>query len=198
MNVEAVAAVADQAGAVEEVVNDHRLEDIQLEVAGRAADIDGHVIPEYLSGDHREGFALRWVHLPGHDGRSGLVIRDMDFTDAAAWAGGEHPDIVGDLHQADGNGLERAVGLHDGVVCGERFELVGRGDEGETGKGGDLSRHVFRISRRSIDPGPDGGAAKRQLGKMGERIADGSETVVQLAYIAAEFLTDGQRRGVHE
>ena len=51
---------------------------------------------------------------------SGKPISPM----AAARAGGEPAHVVGDLDQADGDGLERAAHVHDGVLCGLRLEMV--------------------------------------------------------------------------
>ena len=49
---EAVAAVGDQPRALQEVVGDERLEHVELEVAARAADVDGHVVAHDLRAEH--------------------------------------------------------------------------------------------------------------------------------------------------
>src|SRR6202012_1597619 len=93
------------------------------------------------------------VDFAGHDGGARFVVGDMDLADAAAGAGGQHPDVVGDLHQADGNGLEGAVGFHDGVVGGEGFEFIGGGYKGEAGQFRDLFCDVVRVAGRGVDAG---------------------------------------------
>ena len=41
----------------------------------------------------------------------------------------QQPDVIGDLHEGHCGAVERAAGLHDGVVCCQRLELVGRRNE---------------------------------------------------------------------
>jgi len=62
--------------------------------------------------------------LSGHDGRSGLVLRKLELSETASRPGSEVSDVVRDLHQADGNGVEGTRGLDNGVVSGEGLELL--------------------------------------------------------------------------
>ncbi len=130
---------------MQEIIDHDGFEDVELEVTGGAADVDGDVVAEDLGGDHGEGLALRGVDLAGHDGGTRLVIGDMDLADAAARTGAEHPNVVGNFHQAHGDGLEGAMALDDGVMRGERLELIGGGDEGQTGEVRDLFSDIFGI-----------------------------------------------------
>src|SRR5579859_1839211 len=196
--VEAVTAVADEPGAVEEVIDHDGFEDVELEMTRGPADIDGDIIAQYLRGDHRQRLALRGVDLAGHDGRAGFVVGDMELPDPAAGAGGKHPDVIGYLHQADGHCLQGAMRFDNSVVCGQGLEFIGGGDKGQPGEFGDLSRHILRITRRSVDPRADGRAAKRQFGKMGKRILYRPYAMVQLSDITAELLADGERSGIHK
>jgi hypothetical protein len=100
---------AEQADRVEHVVDDERLEHVELEVAAGGADADGDVVAEDLAADHRHGLALGRVDLAGHDRAAGLVLGDAELAEAAARAGGQPAHVVGDLHQRAGEGLERAV-----------------------------------------------------------------------------------------
>ena len=139
--VEAHAGIADQAGALQHIGGDQRLEHVELEVAVARADAHGHIIAHHLGGHHGERLGLRGVHLAGHDAGAGLVVRDHDLTDAAARPAAEHADVVADLHEGDRETLQRAAQFHHGIVGGERLELVGRGDEGQARELGDLLRH---------------------------------------------------------
>src|SRR3989440_3114884 len=82
--VEAPAPVGEQPHRLQEVVDDERLEDVQLEVPHGAADVDGDVVAEHLGTEHRHRLALRRVHLSGHDGAAGLVLRDLQLAEPAA------------------------------------------------------------------------------------------------------------------
>ena len=67
MDIETVTAIADQPGAVQEIIDDHGFEDIELKVPHGSADVDGDVVAEHLCGDHGQRLALRGVDLAGHD-----------------------------------------------------------------------------------------------------------------------------------
>ena len=72
----AACAVAEQPHALQEVVDQHRLVDIEFEIARGASEIDGHIVAEHLTADHGQRFALRRVDLAGHDRTAGLVLRN--------------------------------------------------------------------------------------------------------------------------
>src|SRR5258708_2005481 len=196
--VKADAAIADQAGAVQEIIDHYGFEDVEFEVAGGAADIDGYVIAQDLCYDHGQGLALGRVHLARHDGGARFVVGDEYFADAAAGTGREHADIVGDLHEADGYGLQSAMGFNDGVMGGQGFEFIFRCHEGQTGEGGDLLRYILRIAGRSIDAGAYGRSAQGQFGQVGKGIFDCPQAVVQLRDITTEFLSQGEGGGIHK
>ena len=105
---EAVHAVGEDAHAVEQVADHDGLEDVQLELAVHAADGGGDVVTHNLGADHGEGLALGGVDLAGHDGATGLVLGQDQLAEAAAGAGAEVADILGDLEQGAGEGVERA------------------------------------------------------------------------------------------
>src|SRR6185312_3258569 len=127
-----------------------------------------------------------------------FVVGDMDLADAAAGSGREHADVVCNLHQANRDGLERAMGFDDGIVRGEGFELIGSGDEGEAGEGSDLFCDIFRIIRRGVYTGADSGAAEGKLGEMGEGVADGLEAVVELRDVTTKLLPESKGGSVHK
>ena len=110
---------------MQEIVDHHRLEDIQLEIALRAGEGDGGVVAVDLHGDHGHGFALRGIDFAGHDRGARLVFRDVQFAQAAARAGGEPANVVGDFHERGGQGGDGAVREDEFVVRGERGEFIG-------------------------------------------------------------------------
>ena len=85
-----------------------------------------------VSASHWVGFTLPgMIELPGSF--SGMRSSPMP----AARPRGEPAHVVGDLGERPRQGPQRPVGVDQGVVRGERLELVGRGDEGPPGQVGD-------------------------------------------------------------
>src|SRR6185436_15444062 len=64
---ETVRRVVQQSNRVQEVVNHHRLVDVQLEIALRSTKTRRQVVTKDLHRDHRQRLALRWVHFARHD-----------------------------------------------------------------------------------------------------------------------------------
>ena len=60
---------------MKDVVDDHWLEDVELEVALHPTGCDGGVIANHLAAHHGNGFALRRVHLARHDAAARLICR---------------------------------------------------------------------------------------------------------------------------
>ncbi len=102
---------------------------VELEIALAATEGDGAVVPEYLDGDHHHRLALGRVDLARHDGGARLVVRQLQFAEAAARAGREPAHVVGDLHQRDGKAAQPGGRPHHGVQGALGHELVGGGDE---------------------------------------------------------------------
>ena len=50
-------------------------------MTGSTAHVDGHVITQNLGSDHGQSLTLCRVHFTRHDGRTRLIIRDMDLPD---------------------------------------------------------------------------------------------------------------------
>ena len=131
------------------------------------ATLTAHVVAHHLGADLGQRLALGRVDLAGHDGRARLVGRQDQFAQARARAGPEKPDVVGDLHRADGQHVEHARGLDQGVVRGQGLELVRRGLEGQAGDLGDLFGEPFGKTRFGVQARADGGAALRQFQRRG-------------------------------
>ncbi len=102
-------AISQQAHALQKVVSNHRLEYIQLEIAGCATDIDCDIIAEHLAAQHRHRFALGRIDFAGHDGTAWFVFRNGDFAKTAARTRCQPAHIVGDLHQRRRQRLQHAM-----------------------------------------------------------------------------------------
>ena len=193
---EGAGAVGDQADRLQHVVDDHRLEHVQLEMALAAGHGDGGVVAHHLGAHHGQRLGLGRVDLARHDRRAGLVFRQLQLADAAARAGAQQPDVVGDLEQAGGDHVQRAGGLDHCVVGGQRLELVVGGHERQVGDGGDLGGHLLGEARFGVDAGAHGGAALGELVECRQHVPHPPERVLHLRAIAGKRLAQGQRRGV--
>ena len=160
---ETVAGVGEELDGVEKVEDHHRFEDVELEIALRAGEADGGVVAHHLGGDHGDGFALRGIYFAGHDGGAGLVFGEGQFAEAAARAGGEPANVVGNFHERGGQSFERAAGKNDFVVGGEGGEFVGVRAKGQAGELGDFARGAFGEFGMGVETGADGGAADGQI-----------------------------------
>ena len=68
--------VRDQRDGMQEVVNHHRLKNVEFEITLRAGESDGGGGAVNLHADHGHSFALRRIHFARHDGRTRFVLRD--------------------------------------------------------------------------------------------------------------------------
>jgi len=118
------AGVGQEVDRVQEVEDDDRLEDVELEVALRPGDRDRRVVAHHLDGDHRERLGLGRIDLARHDRGAGLVLGERELAETAARPGAEPAEVVGDLHERAGECPQGAARHDEVVVGGERGELV--------------------------------------------------------------------------
>src|ERR1051325_3615337 len=160
---EAVAGILDQANRVEQVMNHDGVEDVQLEVALRAREAYGRVVAEDLYGDHRHRLALRRIDLAGHDGRARLVLRQNQFPEARARPRSQPANIVRDLHERSGEGLQSAAGENQLVMRRQRGELVRGRLEGQTRQLSYPGRRARAEFWMRVESSADSRAADRQV-----------------------------------
>src|SRR5438034_6868037 len=82
-----VTGIMQQPHRIQKIVDHHRLENVQFEIALRAGKPNGRVISKDLNRYHRDRLALCRVDLAGHDRASRLVLGQRDLTDPASWTG---------------------------------------------------------------------------------------------------------------
>ncbi len=189
--------VGKEANRAQHIRRNHRLEDVQLKMALRAANGGRYVIALHLGADHGQGLALRRVDLPGHDAAAGLQLGQQQLADAGTGAAGQQADIIGDLIEAAGDGVESARQLDHGVVGGQRLKFVRGGAEGQSGNGGHLPGDRFVPADLGVEAGADGGAADGEA--VQPRLQGRLHAVnaqLHLGGIAGELLAEGERRGV--
>ncbi|KAF5029003.1 hypothetical protein DSECCO2_653140 [anaerobic digester metagenome] len=193
---ERAAPVRQQAHGREHVVDDQRLEHVQLEVALRPGHAHGHVQPHDLHGHHGQGLALGGVDLAGHDGRAGFVLRQAQFADAATRAGRQPAHVVGDLQQGRGQRAQGAAGQHQPVVGGQRGKGVGRGHQRQPGHVGQQGDGAGGKGGMRVQAGAHCGAAKGQTAQVGHGRVQPFQAGVQLGHPAGHLVAQGQGHGV--
>jgi hypothetical protein len=125
------------------------------------SDADGGVVAHNLSRQHGQGLALGGVDLARHNATARLVLRQSQLTKTATRSGAKESNIIGNLHEGDGDDVECTMRFYKGVVCCQGFELakvevsvanakslpfsiylVGGSDEGKAGQVGNLSSNL--------------------------------------------------------
>ena len=177
---ETVHGVGEEFDAVEIVEDDDGLEYVQLEIALRAGETDGSVVAHHLDGDHGERFGLRGIYFAGHDAGAGLVFGKNEFAEAAARAGSEPANVVGDFHQRCGEGFQRAAGEDEFIVRAERGEFIGMRAEWQAGKFSDFFRGALGKFGMRVEAGADRRAANRKIVESIERDRDARAVAIEL------------------
>ena len=126
MLVEGTHRIGQQPRGLQEVVDNHRLEHIQLEVALARSEADRRIVAHYLADDHRHRLALRRINFARHDRAARFILRNTNLANAASRSAGQPPDIVGDLHQIGRQSFERAVNEDKLVMARQSMEFIRR------------------------------------------------------------------------
>ena len=88
------------------------------------AKVIGGVVADHLGADLEGRLGDHRVDLAGHDARPGLEVLEVDLGQAGRRAAAHPAQVVADLHQPDGVGLERAAELDQGVLGALGLEVV--------------------------------------------------------------------------
>ena len=169
---------------------------IQLEVAAltgqRHRGVVAHDLGHHL--DHR----LRYhrIDLARHDRTARLYLRQVDLPQSGPGSRGDEPDVVGDLMQADGDGLQLAAGLHQSVQSSLRLEVVGRFLDKHAGSLGNGLTGPRRELHVGVHPGPHRGAAQGHLSQRFLGPVQPLHAVFGLPGIPLEFLPQTHRCSV--
>src|SRR5690606_3760608 len=155
-------------------------------------------VPHHAGAHHHQRLAHHGVHLPRHDGGARLERREPDLGQPARRARAHPADVVGDLHERDGDGVERAGRAHVGVLRPLRLEVVLGLTERDARHLRDVGDGLRREAGVPVDAGADGGAAEGELGQLGARGAHARGALAHLRRVAAELLPEADGRGVHE
>ena len=189
---EAPGAIGEQPDRLEEVLDEDRLEDVQLELAVATCDANGGVVAHDLRSDHSERLALRRVDLAWHDRATRLVLGKRKLAKAAARAGTKVSNVISNLHEADCDSVERAARLDDSVVRCKCLKLVGRSLEGDASDVADLGGDLGVETLVCVQAGTDGCTTLCEHAETREHALDALDAVFHLFHVAAELLTKGQ------
>ncbi len=96
----------DIANRAEQVVCNDRQHHVQLEVAGLPGNCDRGVVADHLCGNHFGRFGNYRVDLARHDRRAGRERLELDLGKARQRTGVRTAQVVDDLHQRYGSGLQ--------------------------------------------------------------------------------------------
>ena len=191
--------VGQQRERLQHVARHHRDVDVELEGAGQAADGDGGVVADDLRGHLRNRLGQNGIDLARHDRAARLQVGQLQLAETGQRARAHPADVVGDLGQRHGDGLQRAGRLDQTVAGGLRLERVG--GRAQFGDAGLVDEHLDDLGAEAVgcvESGADGGAADGQLTEPGQRGLDPLDAGLDLAGVAAELLAQRHRHRVHQ
>ena len=180
---------AEQARALQEIVDDQRLEDVELEVARGAADVDGDVVAHHLRSTASSAPRLRRVDLARHDRAARLVLGD----DASrrCRSAGRRPASARRWRSSSATAasvLSAPCACTSASCAASASNLLARRDEGQAGEPRELRGHALGELRVRVEAGADRGAAQRQLAQSrGSAALDVRDAVVELRDVAARI-----------
>ena len=193
---EGVASIGQDRNGLEQGEGQQRLEDVQLEVAHGAGHTDRRVVAIHLTGHHGDHLTLGGVDLARHDRAARFIGRQVDLAQAAPGTAAEPTDVIGDLHQSGGQGLQRTGSRNHRIVGGHGGKLVFDGSKRVSGDATDLLGHHGGIGLFGIDAGPDGRPADAEFSEVIQRVFDDLPGLPQLCGISGELLAQRERRRI--
>ena len=97
-------------------VEDDRLHHVELELTGGDGCLDRMGTASDPEAQLQDVLGYHRVDLAGHDGRTGLQLRQRDFADPRLRTGGKEAEVVGDL--GHDHGCNGAAGSQGRVLIG--------------------------------------------------------------------------------
>src|SRR5690606_693145 len=171
-------------------VGNHRLEDVELEVALAGSNGDDGLVAHDLRRNHRRRPALGRTDLARHARRVRLIFRQLQFAKARTRAGAEETDVIGDLEEIGRKRIECAVERVERAVACQRLELVLSRAERQAGDGGYTISEILVEADRRVEAGADGGTALRKRVDIAERCLDAHATKLQSSNVTGELLAE--------
>lgn len=181
---------------MQEVADDERLVDVELELAVHATNGGSNVVAHNLGADHGQSLALGRVNLARHDTATRLVLREAELAETAARAAAEVTDILSDLGERTSECVKATVGLNDGIMSGKSLELVGSGLKLGTSHLRDLLGDGFSEAFECVDASTDSGTTLGKQTEVGKGALNTLDAIIKLGNVAGELLSKGQGSGI--
>ena len=174
---------ASSRDALQEVVDDERLADVELEVAQRAAEVDRDVVAQHLRAQHRSSASdCVGLTLPGMIDEPGLVLRDAAISPSPA----RGPDASQRMSLAIFRRLTASVfsapcAWTSASLAASASNLFGALDERQRPSAARAPAATRSPnSRMRVEAGADRGAADRELAQVRQRCLEVRDAVVEL------------------
>ncbi len=141
---------------MQQVIGDNGLGHAQLQLAGLGRHGNHRIITDDLVANLVDQFGNHRIDLAGHNGRSRLHGRQVDFVQAATRSRGHPAQVVADFGNLNGGPFHggRHLGKSAGILGG--LHQVGRPAQLKTTDFRQFPGDQIRISRRAVQAGADG------------------------------------------
>ena len=137
-----VDGVGQRADGLEQTVENDRLKGVQLELPALRRHRDGHVVADDEERHLVDDLRNDRIHLARHDGRAVLPRREVDLAEAGARTGRHEPEIVRNLRERHGAGLDGARDRDERVRVLRGVDEIGRLRQ----------RHAGNLAQNGDDP----------------------------------------------
>ena len=183
---------------LQKVVSCNRHHDVDLEVTRLPGNRDGGIVSNNMCRDLAHRLWNHWIDLARHDGASWLDLRQQNLANACPRPRAQPSDIVADLHQADGNGLQCPAGSYDVVQRTLSLEVVGCLANGDSKHSGQPIADTSRKLGVYVHACPYRSASEGDFGKLLFGAFNPCYPTFDLTGVADKLLSKPDRRGVLE
>mmetsp|Transcript_82372 Transcript_82372/g.207255 ORF Transcript_82372/g.207255 Transcript_82372/m.207255 type:complete len:282 (-) Transcript_82372:523-1368(-) len=193
---EDVQAPCEHTDRGEELVDDHGLHDVELQLPCLRPEGHGQVVAERLEAAHVRDLGDHGVYLAGHDGRARCHGREVDLREATPRAGGQEPQIVADLRDLYSHAAQDAGQEQHGAQGGARLDQVVCQRNGEARHLPELLHHRRREVRIRGDASADGRAAQVGDHEPVDGVLHGFQVIVHRRAVCVKLLAQRHGHGV--
>src|SRR5262245_26730423 len=106
-------AAAQMLETLEQAMGNDRLKSVELELAGLGRKADRDIVADHFESDLIDHLGNDWVDLSGHDARSGLPRRQVDFVEPGSGAARQQAQVIAYLGKFHRNPFQHTRYLHE-------------------------------------------------------------------------------------
>ena len=188
VDAEAAQTVTEQGDGLQEVINNHRHEDIQLKITLTGRKADGRIISHDLYGYHGHRFTLCRIHLSRHNAASWLIFRYPNFLQTTTRPACQPAYIICHLHTVCRQCLQRTMGKADIILRRQSVEFVRVADKLSSQLIAQPFTDEIAESLRGIQSGTDCRPSNGKLTQGIDCLLQHIDIVLQHASPSADFL----------